>query len=64
MIKNEKQYKISKKKLAEIASTIDEFQAKATTSLSQKVILASIKNFKLEIEQKIKIYQKPSFTLL
>lgn len=58
MIKNEKQYKISKKKLLEVSEKVFALEEKASTSISQKMILASTKNFKVEIEQEIKAYEK------
>jgi predicted XRE-type DNA-binding protein len=59
MIKNEKQYKISKKKLSGILTEIEKVK-KATGQhlLRNKLMLASLDNVKQELEEEIAAYEK------
>jgi DNA-binding Xre family transcriptional regulator len=58
MIKNEKQYNISKKLLSEINEDIDRLQKDTTQHpLRNKLMLASALNMQKEIEQDILLYE-------
>ncbi|MEP6514261.1 MAG: hypothetical protein ABJA79_10345 [Parafilimonas sp.] len=56
MIKNEKQYKISKKRLAEVVEKINKIKSNTEASLKQQLVLASIESFKTDLEKEIKDY--------
>jgi len=58
MIKNEKQYKISKKKLSEVLEKINKIKSNnKEESLKQQLVLASIEDFKDQLEKEIKEYE-------
>ena len=58
MIKNEKQYKISKRKFRELNSHIDKTKKDTEqNSLRNQLILASLNNSKSEIESDILLYE-------
>lgn len=58
MIKNEKQHKISKKKLIELTIQIDKINtAGSQNPLRNQLILASLNNSKTEIENDILLYE-------
>lgn len=58
MINNEKQYKISKKKLSEIVTEIEKVKkASEQNPLRNKLILASLLNVKEELEDEISEYE-------
>jgi HTH-type transcriptional regulator/antitoxin HigA len=58
MIRNEKQYKISKKKLTEIIENIEQVSSDTGENpLRNKLMLASLQNMKQEIEQDILFYE-------
>lgn len=58
MIKNEKQHKISKKKLIELNIQIDKINAAGNQNpLRNQLILASLNNSKTEIENDILLYE-------
>jgi hypothetical protein len=57
MIKNEKQYKISKKKLSEVLEKIHKIKSTKEESLKQQLVLASIEDFRDQLEKEIKEYE-------
>jgi DNA-binding Xre family transcriptional regulator len=58
MIKNEKQYKISKKYLAQIKTQIKEIsEDKTQNPLRNQLILASLTNAKSEVEKELMTYE-------
>jgi len=59
MIKNEKQYKISKKKLNDLVPKIKELKSDSTLHpLRNELILASYSNLKKDLEKEIREYEK------
>lgn len=58
MIKNEKQYKISKKKFKELENQIDKITSDTDQNpLRNQLILASLNNSKSELEKEILLYE-------
>jgi DNA-binding Xre family transcriptional regulator len=57
MIKNDKQYKISRKKLNNIDLLIDKAIASGQEAVGKQSTLASLKNSRSEIEQEIMAYE-------
>ncbi|MEP7318462.1 MAG: hypothetical protein ABI921_06965 [Panacibacter sp.] len=58
MIKNEKQYKISRKRLNDIVEKIDDLKNKAKdNTLKSQMMQASLENFKKDIEAEINEYE-------
>ncbi|MCZ2224837.1 MAG: hypothetical protein LC122_14540 [Chitinophagales bacterium] len=58
MIKNEKQYRISKNKLSELNDKLTVLESNTKKTLSQNVVIASMQNIKDELEAEIKSYEK------
>jgi len=58
MIKNEKQYKVSKKTLAEVIEKIIKVKAEPNQNIKHKIFLDSIEDFKKDIEKEIRDYEK------
>lgn len=57
MIKNEKQYKISRKRLADVIAKIDKVTADAEeNNLKKELIVASLEDFKGDLEKEITAY--------
>ena len=57
MIKNEKQYRISKKRLAELESTLTSKQSKATANSKEDGALNSLTRIKNDVKEEIKQYE-------
>ncbi|MBX2930868.1 MAG: hypothetical protein KF781_02845 [Chitinophagaceae bacterium] len=57
MIKNEKQYRVSKNKLKELHNKLNELKTNKKRTFSQNMVLASMQNIKEEIEGEIKAYE-------
>jgi len=57
MIKNEKQYKISNKRLAEVTAKIDKItSATEVNDLKKEMLLASLENIKEEVQKEVNDY--------
>ena len=58
MIKNEKQYKVSKKALFNLIEQINKIKSESPQTIKQKLIIGSIEDFKEDIEKEIRDYEK------
>lgn len=58
MIKNEKQYRISRNKLLELNDKLTVLESNTKRSLSQNMVLTSMQNIKDELKAEIKAYEK------
>lgn len=58
MIKNEKQYKVSKKLLDEIIDEINRVKAQLNQNIKHKIFLDSVQGFKEDVEKEISDYEK------
>ncbi len=58
MIKNEKQYRVSKKTLHNVIEKINETKAEPNQNIKHKIFLNSIQGFKEDIEKEIRDYEK------
>ncbi len=58
MIKNEKQYKVSKRALQSLIEQINKIKAESPQTIKQKLVIGSIEDFKEDIEKEIREYEK------
>jgi HTH-type transcriptional regulator/antitoxin HigA len=58
MIKNEKQYKVSKKTLNGVIEKINKIKAGPQQTTKQKILLESVEDFKADIQKEIREYEK------
>jgi HTH-type transcriptional regulator / antitoxin HipB len=58
MIKNEKQYKVSRKLLSEVIEKINKVKAESNQNIKHRIFLNSIEDFKADIEKEIRDYEK------
>ncbi|HEX5151747.1 MAG TPA: helix-turn-helix domain-containing protein [Parafilimonas sp.] len=58
MIKNEKQYKISKKLLGEVIEKIGNTKTEKDYNIKRKLVAESLEDFKEDIENEIREYEK------
>ncbi|HEY2727258.1 MAG TPA: hypothetical protein VGI61_08800 [Parafilimonas sp.] len=58
MIKNEKQYKISKKILSEVFEEINKIKAEKDYNIKRRLVAESLEDFKEDIENEIRDYEK------
>ena len=58
MIKNEKQYKISKKLLNEVIEKVNKVKTEKDYNIKRKLVAESLEDFKEDIEKEIRDYEK------
>ncbi len=58
MIKNEKQYKISKKLLIEVVEEINKVKTEKDQNIKRRLVAGSLTDFKEDIEEEIRDYEK------
>ncbi|MEP6465721.1 MAG: helix-turn-helix domain-containing protein [Parafilimonas sp.] len=58
MIKNEKQYSVSKKTLNDVIEKINKTKAESNQNIKHKIFLDSIQDFKEDIEKEISEYEQ------
>jgi hypothetical protein len=58
MIKNEKQYRVSKKALANFVAEINSIKAEKPQTIKHKLVIDSLEDFRDDIEKEIRDYEK------